>query len=299
MSVASLIRLITLAAIWGGSFLFMRIAANPLGPAVLIEARVFFAAITLLVIALYLGKKLSFVAHSKHFFILGFFNSALPFLLFAYSAQVLNVSSLAVLNSTAPIWGAIIAAIRTKTALTKKVTVGLALGVVGVAILVGLDVSNIGAEAILPIIAATAASVSYGIATNYAKNAPQVAAFDNAHGSMWASAIIVLPLLAFFPVRQEPGMDIFTAVVLLGVVCTGIAYLLYFRLIADIGPSSALSVTFLIPVFGILWGHLFLGEAISLHTLIGSVLVIAGTMFVSGFSLRKTDRQKALVKGVS
>ncbi|WDE04774.1 DMT family transporter [Thalassomonas viridans] len=298
MPVASLFRLITLAAIWGGSFLFMRVVANPLGSAVLIEARVVFAAITLFVIALYLKKKLKFMAHSKHFFILGFFNSALPFLLFAYAAQVLNVSSLAVLNSTAPIWGAIIGAVWTKTALTKNVVIGLLMGILGVSILVGLDVSNIGENAVLPIIAAITASLSYGIASNYAKNAPQVAAFDNAHGSMWASAIIVLPLLFFFPARESLTMDIFTSVVLLGVVCTGIAYLLYFRLIADLGPSSALSVTFLIPVFGILWGHLFLGEEISLNTLIGSILVIAGTMFVTGFSWKQMTGQKLAAKGI-
>ncbi len=297
MTLASFFRLLTLAAIWGGSFLFMRIAANPLGPAVLIEARVAFAALTLLVLSFYLKKSLKFAVNARHFFILGFFNSALPFLLFAYAAQVLNASTLAILNSTAAIWGAVIGAIWTKTPLQRRVLLGLGLGIIGVSVLVGWDAVIIGKDAFLPIVAAIMAAFSYGIATNYAKNAPQVEAFDNAHGSMWASAVIVLPLLPFFPFRESPNLDILTAVVLLGVVCTGLAYLLYFRLIADLGPSSALSVTFLIPVFGIIWGHLFLDEAIGLNTLVGMILVVSGTMLVTGFFPVQQFRKRVLQRG--
>ncbi len=292
MSTASLFRLLILAALWGGSFLFMRVAANPLGPVALIEARISFAAITLLIISFYLRTKLKLSNNIKHFFILGLFNSALPFLLFAYSAQFLNVSTLAILNSTSPIWGAIIGAFITKKMLTQSVSVGLLLGIFGVSILVGWE--GVRGSAIIPIIAALMAAFSYGIASNYAKNAPQVSSYDNAHGSMWASAILLLPLLPFFPFRESLTFDIFTAVALLGVFCTGLAYLLYFRLIADLGASSALTVTFLIPVFGILWGYLFLDEIIGVNTLFGSLLVIIGTMFVTGFSPTKIFNKKEL-----
>ena len=272
----------------------MRIAANPLGPSVLIEARVFFAALTLLILSFYLKKQLKFMANARHFFILGLFNTALPFLLFAYSAQFLNASSLAILNSTAPIWASIIGAILTRTALSKNVLLGLCLGIVGVGILMGWEAANIGENAILPILAAIGAAVSYAIATTYAKKAPQVAAFDNAHGSMWASVVIVLPLLPFFPVREVPSIDIYVAVIFLGIACTGLAYLLYFRLVADLGASSALSVTFLIPVFGILWGYIFLGEEIGINTIAGTILVVMGTMFVTGFYPKWLFRKKEL-----
>ena len=284
-----------LAAIWGGSFLFMRIAANPLGPAVLIEARVLCAAITLLLVSFSLKGKLSFNAHSKHFFILGLFNTALPFLCFAYAAQTLNASTLAILNSTAPIWAAIIGAIWTKTALESKVLLGLGIGVTGVTVLVGWDAFNIGQEAIIPIFAAVMAAFSYGIASNYTKTAPKVEAFNNAHGSMWAAVLIVLPFVFFMPMREAPDLTITASVILLGAVCTGLAYLLYFNLINELGAPSALSVTFLIPVFGILWGNLFLDEAIGINTMIGSVLVITGTMLVTGLSptkMLKSSRQK-------
>ena len=287
------LRLLTLAAIWGGSFLFMRMAASPLGPAVLIEARVALAAMTLLPLSFYLHKQLHFRANAKHFFTLGLFNTALPFLLFAYAAQSLNASTLAILNSTAPIWSAIIAAIWGRTPLTRKVVVGLTLGVIGVIVLVGFESMNITDNTLLPIAAGVMAALSYGIASNYAKNAPKVEAFNNAHGSMWAAVIIVLPLALLMPMRSTPQFDIVTAVVLLGVVCTGLAYLQYFRLISDMGAPSALSVTFLVPVFGILWGYLFLGEPIGLNTVAGSVLVISGTMLVTGFSPRQLIRNRA------
>ncbi|MGR5171529.1 DMT family transporter [Vibrio owensii] len=284
MTAASFFRLLCLAAIWGGSFLFMRVAANTFGPAYLIEFRVGFAAIALLLISIYLKKKLSFTAHTKHFFIIGLFNTAAPFLFFAYAAQTLNASTLSILNSTAPIWGALIGLIWYRSPLTKKAILGMAIGITGVAVLVGWSAVKIGEEAILPIIASLLAACSYGIATNYTKNAPQIPAFNNAHGSMWAAVIWVLPLLPFLPMRAEPTSIEWSSVVALGVVCTGLAYLLYFRLVSEVGPASALSVTFLIPVFGILWGYLILDEPIGFNTIIGTILVLSGTMLVTGFS---------------
>ncbi|MDY8148305.1 DMT family transporter [Vibrio sp. PBL-C16] len=284
MTAVSFFRLLCLAAIWGGSFLFMRVAANTFGPAYLIEFRVTFAAVALLLIAVYLKKKLTLTAHTKHFFIIGLFNSAVPFLLFAYAAQTLNASTLAILNSTAPIWGALVGFVWYRSPLTAKSVLGMLIGIGGVAVLVGLDTSTIGEEAMLPIAASLMASFSYGIATNYTKNAPQVLAFDNAHGSMWAAVIWVLPLLPFLPMRAEPSHFEWSSVVTLGVVCTGFAYLLYFRLVSDIGPASALTVTFLVPVFGILWGYLVLDEPVGSNTIIGTILVLSGTMLVTGFS---------------
>ncbi|EHA1075363.1 MULTISPECIES: DMT family transporter [Vibrio] len=284
MTAVSFFRLLCLAAIWGGSFLFMRVAANTFGPAYLIEFRVTFAAVALLLIAVYLKKKLTLTAHTKHFFIIGLFNSAVPFLLFAYAAQTLNASTLAILNSTAPIWGALVGFAWYRSPLTAKPVLGMLIGIGGVAVLVGLDTSTIGEEAMLPIAASLMASFSYGIATNYTKNAPQVPAFDNAHGSMWAAVIWVLPLLPFLPMRAEPSHFEWSSVVTLGVVCTGFAYLLYFRLVSDIGPASALTVTFLVPVFGILWGYLVLDEPVGSNTIIGTILVLSGTMLVTGFS---------------
>ncbi|KAF7788416.1 hypothetical protein PRUB_a3071 [Pseudoalteromonas rubra] len=284
MPLTSFLRLICLAAIWGGSFLFMRIAAPTFGPAYLIEFRVSFAALALLVIALYLKQYLHFRAHARHYFILGLLNTALPFVLFAYAAQTLTVSMLAILNATAAIWGALIAFFWHRTPLSIKSVIGMVLGICGVVILVGWDQTLISEKLIWPVLAGVLAAVSYGVASNYAKNAPQIPAFDNAHGSMWAAVVWLLPLLPFIPMRAVPDSTEISAVLALGVICTGIAYLLYFRLISEVGAASALSVTFLIPLFGIIWGYLILDEQVGLNTLGGMVLVLTGTMLVTGFS---------------
>lgn len=217
--------------------------------------------------------------------ILSLFNSALPFLLFAYAAQTLSASLSSVLNATAPIWGAVIGAVWTRTALSLKTLSGLALGVVGVGILVDFDPSMLQADAMLAIAAALAASFSYGIATNYTKTAKAIEPFANAQGCMLVAALMILPALGFVPIPSSVSPLVGISVLMLGIVCSGVAYLLYFRLIDDLGATSALTVTFLIPVFGVAWGRIFLNEAVGWHTIFGSVVVIFGTILVTGFSI--------------
>jgi drug/metabolite transporter (DMT)-like permease len=284
MNIASLIRLISLSAIWGASFLFMRIGAPVLGPVVLIEFRVGLAAIFLLIVGYFIKKSLHIRVNWRHYFILGLFNSALPFLLFAIAAKTLSASLLSILNATAPIWGAVIAAVWSRTPLTSKGIVGLALGVIGVGVLVGFDSLAMNDGVYWAIFLALGAAFSYGVATTYAKTAKKVDPFSNAHGSMWAATLMIAPAVPAFAHGFTPSLLIIGSVLALGVLCSGVAYLLYFKLIADIGPTPALTVTFLIPVFGVIWGHLFLDEPIGTKTLVGACIVIVGTAMVTGFS---------------
>jgi drug/metabolite transporter (DMT)-like permease len=283
MNTANLLRLFALAAIWGGSFLFMRISAPVLGPAVLIEYRVLFAAVFLFVVGLVLRKRLGLREHWKHYLILGFFNSALPFVLFAFAARTLSASVLSVLNATAPLWGALLGAAWSHQRIGARTALGLVCGTAGVALLVGFDKVSAQPGAGVALAAALFAAFSYSVASLYAKSAKTVEPFANAHGSMWAAALLVVPALPFFPQTGEPTLGIMGAVLALGVLCSGIAYLLYFRLIAEVGTTSALTVTFLNPVFGILWGALFLGEVVGWYTVAGSAIVLVGTALVTGF----------------
>ncbi|AVR98205.1 DMT family transporter [Pseudoduganella armeniaca] len=283
MSTANLLRLFLLAAIWGGSFLFMRIAAPVLGPGWLIELRVVFAALFLAAIALVLKKSLHLRKYWKHFLILGLFNAAIPFVLFAYAAKTLSASLLSVLNATAPMWAALIAAVWQRHMVSPRVLLGLVLGTLGVALLVGMDRLSTQDGALLAIGAALLAPFNYGIATVYAKSAPAVEPFSNAHGSMWAGALLTLPSLLMFPQPAQPSPGILAAALALGVLCSGVAYLLYYGLVRDVGPTSALTVTFLSPLFGILWGVLFLQEHVGWYTLAGAAIVIAGVVLVTGY----------------
>jgi drug/metabolite transporter (DMT)-like permease len=283
MNTANLLRLVLLAAIWGTSFLFMRISAPVLGPAVLIEYRCAIAALFLAIVGYFLNKRLDLRANWKHYLVLGMFNSALPFLLFAFAARTLTASLLSVLNATAPMWGALIGAAWSRQRISARTGLGLLLGTAGVAVLVGFDHATPRPGAALAVLAALAASFSYGIASTYARSARSVEPFANAHGSMWAATLLVIPALPFFPAQGPSTIGIMGAALTLGIMCSGIAYIIYFRLIEEVGPTSALTVTFLAPLFGILWAVLFLGETVGWYTAAGAAIVIVGTALVTGF----------------
>ena len=298
MSTTSLLQLVLLAAIWGSSFLFLRIAVPALGPAWLIEARVLLAALLLWLVARALRQRpLDLRGHGRHYLVLGLFNTALPFLFFAYAARALPASLLSILNATGPIWGALIAALWQRTPLSPRAAAGLLIGVAGVVLLLGVDPAALQAGAGGAIAATLAATGCYGIASNYARVAPSPGPLANAHGSMWTAMLWVLPLLPFVPTVSLPTPGVGAAVAALGLLCTGVAYLLYFRLVADIGPAPALTVGFLIPLFGVLWGWLFLDERVGWHSLAGALVVVTGTALVTGFDPRALWARKAVAHG--
>lgn len=283
MDIASLIRLFLLAAIWGASFLFMRVGVPVFGPVALIAFRVLIAAIFLWLASLWLKKNLEFRRHWKHYLIIGLLNSAFPFLLFAYAAQSLSASLLSILNATSPIFGAIIAALWLRMTITRSIIFGLLCGLTGVILIVGNGVSVAGSAGWTALAAGLIAPMSYALASTYTRACPTaVTPFGNAHGSMWMATLLVLPLLFLAPLRHTPLAADWAAVSALGILCTGAAYLLYFRLINDVGPTRALSVTFLVPVFGVLWGSIFLDEAINREMVIGGLLVLAGIALTGG-----------------
>ena len=283
MDIANLFRLFLLAAIWGGSFLFMRIGVPVFGPAGLIAFRVLIAAAFLWLAGLWLKKSLDFRAHWRHYLIVGLLNSALPFLLFAYAAQSLSASLMSILNATSALWGALVSALWLRTPITRSIALGLFCGLAGVVTLVGNGLAGAGTASWPALVAGLLAPLSYALASIYTRARPsRVTPFANAHGSLWMASLLALPLLVFAPLRQAPLAADWLALAMLGVVCTGAAYLLYFRLIKDVGATKALSVTFLIPVFGVLWGRIFLNEAIGLDKLAGGLLVLAGIALTTG-----------------
>ena len=279
--------LLLLAAIWGAAFLFLRIAAPVLGPAVLSVTRMLIAAIFLTGVAWALGKGRPQRKDWRHYLILGGLSSALPFLLFGYAATRLPASMLAILNSTAPFWGALIAAWLTRSLPSGRKLMGLLLGVSGVGLLIGFDPSVIHAGTGLAIASALLAALSYAVATHYMKTERGIEPYTNAQGNAWAATVLLAPTVFAFPAPGTPSALVLGATLTLGILCSGVAYLMYFRLIAQIGAASSLTVAFLIPMFGVLWGTLLLDEAIGWHTLLGMTSILVGTALVTGLSLRK------------
>jgi drug/metabolite transporter (DMT)-like permease len=279
MRPADTARLVALAAIWGASFLFMRIVAPALGPVVTAELRTLIAGIALALYFTLVGLSAEWRRFGRHYVVVGILSSALPFLLWAYAALSLPAGLLSVLNATAPMFGAVCSAVLLRERLSARRIAGLVVGVLGVAL---LSRPEAGAALHYPAIAgALAACFCYGLVATYIKRwASQVPSRSMAAGSQLAAGILLTPLIPLWPPMAAPTPLVVASILALGLVCSAIAYLLYFRLIADIGATGALTVTYLIPVFGVLWGVLFLGETVSLSMLAGAVLVILGTVFV-------------------
>jgi drug/metabolite transporter (DMT)-like permease len=287
MNPASLIRLVLLGAIWGASFLFTRVAVPSFGAPALVEIRLASAALFLALVAVLTRKSVGW-RQWPDYLAIGAINTALPFLLFAYAARSLPASILSLFNSLAPIFGAIVAAIWFKTSVSRGAATGLASGVLGVAVLtsdhlIGSSVHGDLLALAFAFGAATLAPVCYAIAGAYIKwRSSDSQPFAKALGSMWTSALLILPLAYVFLPSAQPSEAEWGAAVILGIVCTGVAYILYFRLIADIGPMQSLSVAFLIPAFGVLWGVVFLDEPIGWSLFIGGALILLGTALATG-----------------
>ncbi|AOY00902.1 DMT family transporter [Jeongeupia sp. USM3] len=282
--------MLLLAALWGASFLFMRVAAPALGAVWLIGLRVVVAALFLLVAALATRRALQ-RPNVRHYLVLGLFNTGLPFLCYGFAALSLPASLMAILNATAPIWGVLVGWLWLGQRPGATVFAGLALGVAGVAVLVGGGRFDAAAQP--AVVACLTATLGYAIASHYSKRHAQgLTAFEAAHGSMWGAALWLVPPLFAAPVPAAPVPQVWLAVLALGIACTGAAYLLYFRLIALIGAAQALTVTFLIPVFGVLWGALFLGERLGPGAFGGALLVLAGTALVTGFVPARLKRSR-------
>jgi drug/metabolite transporter (DMT)-like permease len=276
------LELILLAAIWGASFLFMRIGAPEFGPIPLIALRVGIATLVLLPALRTAQARQQFRAHRLPLFIVGVTNSAIPFSLFAYSTLYLNAGFDSILNATTPLWGALIARLWLKMPLSRSQGCGLLTGLAGVTLLVSGKLGA-GQDTTLPAaLAALLAAFLYGVAGNYSRRLTGVAPLVTAWGSQFFATLILLPpALVYWP-HQPVSAAAWGAVAALGVLCTGAAYILYFRLLVKAGAAYAMAVTFLVPVFGLLWGAVFLDERITPATLAGCAIVLVGLGLTTG-----------------
>ncbi len=275
--------LLLLSALWGGSFLFIRVAAPVLGPLALAEARVGLAGLALLLYAVTTRRLPDLRARWRPLLVIGVINSALPFALIMAAELRLSASLAAILNATSPLFGALVAATWLGEALPARKIAGLVLGATGVAVLVGgSPLPRDGATA-LAVGASLLAALCYGCAAAYTKaRATGLPPLALAVGSQLGASLVLLPLVPLAPPRAWPSGGVALCVLALALLSTAVAYLLYFRLIVNVGPTRALTVTFLTPLFGVTWGVLFLREPVGPGTLLGGAIVLAGTALVTG-----------------
>ena len=281
-----------LAGIWGSSFLFMHLGAAEFGALPTAGLRVTLASVFLLPILVQRGHWSALRDHWPRVLLAGVINSAIPFALYAWAVMQITTGLASILNATVPLFGAIVAWLWLGERIGRLRSFGLALGFLGVALLAWRAPGGAAGKSDLAhwaVVACLGATLFYAVAASYARrylmNIPPLA---TATGSQLGAALfLAIPTVLTWP-AQMPGLRPWLAVIALAVLCTGIAYILYFRLIVNAGPSRAVAVTFLAPVFAVLYGVVFLGETITPWMVGCAVVIVLGTLLSTGLIKRRT-----------
>ncbi len=285
MHIAIAIDFVLLAAIWGGSFLLMRLGAAEFGPFVTAFLRVVMATVFLLPLLIWRGQWPALRAKYKPIFVVGALNSGIPFALFGFAVLHISTGLSSILNATTPLWGAVVAWLWLRDKLTAGRMVGLVIGFYGVAMLAWNKASFApgNSQPGWAVLACLAATVCYGIAASFTKKylagVPPIA---SATGSQMGAALVLLVPASFSIPAVKPGWHAWAAIILLAFLCTAVAYVLYFRIIERAGPARAVAVTFLIPVFGVFYGTVLLSEAITTPMVVWGAVIVLGTALSTG-----------------
>jgi drug/metabolite transporter (DMT)-like permease len=276
-----------LAAIWGSSFLFMRVAALELGAWPTAAMRVATAAVFLLPLLLANGHWSALRQHWKPVLLVGVFNSGIPFALYSFAVLHITTGLSSILNATVPLFGALVAWVWLGDKPSLSRTLGLGIGFGGVVLLAGDQASlrpNVsGIAPAWAVLACLAATSCYALAASFTKKyIPNLPPLVTATGSQIGATLALAPPALWFRPDHWPSAWAWGALLVLGVLCTGVAYILYFKLIENAGPAKALTVTFLVPVFAMTYGVLFVGETVTGWMLLCGVIILMGTALSSG-----------------
>lgn len=288
-----------LAAIWGASFLLMKLGAADFGPFLTAFLRVLLAALFLLPLLVWRGQFDALKANYKKILFVGMLNSGIPFALFSFAVLHISTGLSSILNATVPLWGALVAWLWLHDKPAKLRLAGLVIGFAGVAAL-SWDKATFKAGAAttegvwfnspgMAVIACLLATLCYGIAASFTKKyLTGIPPLASATGSQIGAALLLaVPGLMTIP-AQAPGISAWLAIILLAFFCTAVAYILYFRIIERAGPARAVAVTFLIPVFGVAYGAILLSEQITLAMVVCGAIIVLGTALSTGvLKLRK------------
>jgi drug/metabolite transporter (DMT)-like permease len=294
-----LARLVALAAMWGGSYLFMRYAVPHLGAVLMIEMRVLIAGVALAVMVHATGGAIGWREHWRAFAFQGAVGIALPFVLIAQALTVIDASTAAVLNALSPLFASIVAAVWIRDRITPAKAAGIALCIAGTAVLVGWRPGALTSGELIAVAMSVASTALYGYTIVFTKVKLRGASPMGASAGTLLFA--TLALLPFTPTDRDlsavPAMA-WLAVLVLAIVSTTIAYILFYRLIADVGPVKAITVTLLVPIFGMLWGVLFLGEPLTPGRIAGCGIILAGCCLILGLVSLPRLRRPATQGGV-
>lgn len=283
MTVGQLLSLLLLGAIWGASFIFMQISAPEFGVILLVCLRALIAASVLFPIVMAHNQLRDIVAHWRMLCVVGVINTAIPFMLFSWVMLSGEVGYTAILNATAPMFAAIIAFFYLQERLSPTAVTGIFTGFSGV-VLMAMEKELGQPDSLLPVFACLLATSCYGLAACLTKkHLLSVPTYAMSMGSQFFAGITLLPLGLWLLPEQMPSQQATLSLLVMAVVGTGFAYVLFFNLLAKVGTSKAMTVGYLVPLYGVLWGYLFADERLSVFELLGGVTILCGVAMTTGF----------------
>ncbi len=281
MSRKHLIQLVLLAAIWGGAFMLLRVAAPAMGAAWIAAFRAVFAALAMLALLLVTRQALRLDLHTRHYVVLGLINLALPYLCFSFAATRLPTAYLALINATSALFTVLWAYAWDRTPVTWRKFIGMLLGIVGVALLVGLGPVPLTADTQVAIAVVLIAPFCYGFCGLYMRKfTSQVGSHRLVAGTQFVAVLVLVPLALTQTMPGAPSVTTWAAAIGLGVIGTAYGFILFYKLVAEAGPEKAMTVTYLMPVFSMFWGWLVLGESVTWVMLGGCAVILGGTALI-------------------
>lgn len=287
--------LLFLGGIWGASFILIKWAAPELGVFALVEIRALGATLMLIPFVYMKRQQNDLFQYWPQLLIVGVLNTALPFCLFNYSLLHIEAGLAAILNGTAPMFGVLVAYLYVKETIGWWGLIGMLMGFAGV-VLISYDQSTAADASLLPILSILLATLCYGIAASYLKaKLSHVKPFAIAGGSQFFAALVLLPFALVNLPETMPSAQAMSSALVLAFVCTGLAYVLYFDLIAKIGASKAITVGYLVPLFGVFWGYIILDESLSTKELFGGGLVLLGVMLATNILAKLRRKPRSIV----
>jgi Predicted permease, DMT superfamily len=268
-----------LGAVWGSAFMFIKIATPELGPIALVNIRLAVAGLIFIPFLLQQKYLKHFRSNLKNIFVLSVINTALPFSLFAYASLESSSNMLSILNGTTAIMAVVISTIWLRIRLNFFQIIGVFIGLFGIVVLANPDNVYISMKAT---IFCLSAAFCYAFSANYIqKFAYKTNTIVLIGWSLVIASVLLLPITFFNLPSQFPSNNVIFSILWLGVISTGVAFLGYVRLIEKVGAVKTATVAYFIPVFGVIWGYIFLGEPITLQILIGMILILIGIVFTN------------------
>ena len=267
---------------WSFQYIFLRVAVPAFGTAAVAEGRALCAALFLVPWVVWVARqRIGPLEHWRDHLAVALVNNVAPFVCFAWAASILPAGYLAIINGMVPLWAAVIAVPVLQERLSVARLTGFALGIAGIALIVNLGPVEIGWTTFLGTLVAVAGAAFWGWAGVMIKQrAGRLPPMSLAAGSIAFAAVLMAPLWTQAPSPATWSPEATLSLVAVGVICSGLAYLPFFTLVRDIGPSRTLTVGLAVPVLGVLWGWLLLNEEVTLGMLAGAALVIAALALV-------------------